>query len=103
MVVREELPTQAPDVRFIESNDMIEALTAGAAYPKFRNAVLPGATNACAHRLDAGSRQQFQHLGAEFGIAVQDSVPYASGGKSLSRPDDVRWFPAVAPALQAPQ
>jgi hypothetical protein len=54
MVVRDELTAQPPDVRFIESDHMIEALATGTANPSFSNAVLPGTPDARPHWVYGG-------------------------------------------------
>ena len=54
MVVSDELAAQPPDVRFIERYHMIEALSACATNPSFRDAILPGTPDARSHRVNGG-------------------------------------------------
>jgi hypothetical protein len=53
---------------------MIEALSACATDPSFRESVLPRAPEACPHRVNGRRLEYCKHLGTEFGIAVQNGI-----------------------------
>jgi hypothetical protein len=55
VIVVHVITNEPPQMLFVQRDDMVENLTAAAAYPTFRNPILPGCLNTCAFRLQAGA------------------------------------------------
>ena len=79
VIVVDVLASDPPHVRRVEHDHAVETLAASTANPSLRPAVLPGTSNARARWFDARGFQQIQYFGAEFAVAVEDSVSVRTG------------------------
>src|ERR1700690_2099535 len=74
VVVGHVLSGQAPDVRFVQRDYVIETIPACTADPALCDAVLPRTAHARSHGFDAGGAQETDHLRAELRVAIQNDV-----------------------------
>ena len=58
---------------------MIQHCAASTADPAFGDSVLPGAASSHSKRANATCLKELEHLAAEFGVAVEQDVPLATG------------------------
>ena len=74
VVVVHVLTNQTAEMLFLERDDMVQDFPAAASNPALGDSILPRRPNARPLRLQARGRQETDHFGIEFGIAVQDQV-----------------------------
>ena len=65
---------EAPQMLFVQGDDVIENLPAAASHPTFRGSVLPGCLNTCALRPEARCLQEGSHIRIEFRVVVEDGI-----------------------------
>src|SRR5271169_2159026 len=63
----------------VQRNDMIEHFAASTADPALSDSVLPGAPSTGANKSNVTGFQKLENIAAEFGVAVEEDVPVATG------------------------
>ena len=68
-----------PEMLLVQGDDMIEHFAASTADPALSDSVLPGAPSTGANRSNVTGFQKLENIAAEFGVAVEEDVPVATG------------------------
>ena len=86
MVVTQVIAPEAPQVLFIQRNDMIQHLAAATADPALGYAVLPRSAYARANGLETAGLEKPAYIAAELRVTVEHDVLVATG-KRQSLPE----------------
>ena len=78
------LPDEAPQVRFVQRNHVVQHLAPTASHPSFRDSILPGRSDTRPFGFQTGGFQELDDIRVELRVAVQNRVTVgASVGKAL--------------------
>lgn len=75
VVVADVLREQPFQMAFIERDDVIQQVAAAASHPAFRGAILPGAFEGSANRMDAQGANSGRDFQPVLGIAIEEQKP----------------------------
>ena len=75
VVIRDIRREQAPQVRLIDGDHVIQQFAAAAANPPLRDSILPGATDCCVHRPHLHGANSSGHLSTVFAVVIEEEKP----------------------------
>jgi len=97
VVIAHIVPKQTQKMTLVQSNNMIQELTAAASYPTFGSSILPGRSHARSFRCQACRLQERRHGIVELRISIQDHITIGAGfrkrGTQLLDNPIRRWVP----------
>src|SRR5271167_505143 len=79
VIVGQILTPKPPEMLLVQGDDVIEQFASSTADPALSDPVLPGAPSSRAHGSNATCLQELENLVTEFGVAVEEDVPVATG------------------------
>lgn len=64
----------APQVRFVQRDDVVQRLSADTPYPAFSQSILPRRFDTCPLGFQTGRLDELDHIGVELGVAIKDEI-----------------------------